>query len=225
MRRARRNQEVSVDLTIRVPVGAGYGMSAAGTLATLLAYSEAEGISYTYNELGRLAHVAEVVNGTGLGTVPALLEGGFVIVAEPGAPGIGSVDRINFPAEHSIVCAYLGPIATKKILSQHRIANRVNPTAQITMKEIRKSPNVETFLSAAERFSERVGLQTPEVSTLIRLAKDAGAVGAAQNMLGNAVHAVVPNSKINHVTRVLKKYSRRPLVFTSDLDYRGVRLA
>ena len=64
--------------------------------------------------MGRITHIAEVVNKTGLGTASAMLTGGFVLVTEPGAPGIGSVDRLLFPEDHVVLCAYLGPISTRE---------------------------------------------------------------------------------------------------------------
>ncbi|MFI5449771.1 MAG: hypothetical protein ACHQ03_08415, partial [Candidatus Bathyarchaeia archaeon] len=59
--------EIAVDLKVACPIGAGFGTSAAGTLASCLAVSDAAGIPVTMNELGRITHVAEVVNRTGLG--------------------------------------------------------------------------------------------------------------------------------------------------------------
>ena len=109
------------------PIGAGYGTSAAGTAASCLALADVAQLPVTFNEIGKLTHVAEVVNQTGLGTASAILVGGFVLVTEPGAPGFGEVDRLLFPKGHSIICAYLDATPTRKVLSQSDIASRVNP--------------------------------------------------------------------------------------------------
>ena len=118
--------DVGIDLKVASPIAAGFGTSAAGTLASCLAVSDAADIPVTLNELGRITHVAEVVNQTGLGTAAALLTGGFVLVTEPGAPGLGLVDRLFFPRNHSIICAHIGPILTRETLAKGGLAARVN---------------------------------------------------------------------------------------------------
>ncbi len=216
--------DVHADLKVRVPIRAGFGTSAAGTLASCLALADAADIPMTLNDLGRVTHVADVLNGTGLGTASALLTGGFVLVTEPGAPGVGSVDRLLYPEGHSVICAYVGPILTREILTQPNIAGRVNPAGRRAMDAIRKKPEVRTFLNEARRFSEAVGFQTPTVSHIIQAMISAGAIGAAQNMLGEAVHGVVPDKKAPQAIKKLQSAFPSARVFVSHLDNRGVRL-
>ncbi len=214
---------VRANIKVEVPIGAGYGTSAAGTAAACLALSDALGLPMTYGDIGRITHVAEVVNGTGLGTAGALLLGGFVLVKEPGAPGIGMVDRLMFPEGHSILCVYLGRIPTRDILSRPDIAKKVNPAARHTMKAILQQPNLQTFLTEAGKFSRKVGFQTPDVARAIDILVSNGAVGAAQNMLGKAVHAVAENYKIRRLTKAILEALPSASVFSAGLDERGVR--
>ena len=216
--------DVRVDLGVRVPIGAGFGTSAAGTLASCLALVDAAQIPMTLNDLGRITHIAEVVNKTGLGTASALLTGGFVLVREPGAPGIGSVDRLLFPEGHVVVCTYLGPISTREVLTRSDLSSRVNPLARLAMDSIRRKPELSTFLKEAQHFSDAVGFQSANVSRLIRAMISAGAVGAAQNMIGEAVHGVVPKTKANRALMRLRREFPSATTFVSNLDCRGVRL-
>jgi pantoate kinase len=215
---------VQVDIRVSVPIGAGYGSSAAGTAASCLAFVDAAELSVTYGELGKITHVAEVVNRTGLGTAAAVFVGGFVLVTEPGAPGIGSVDRLLFPKDHSIVCAFLEPLPTRDVLSQSDLASRVNPSAQRTMEAIRHSPGLHTFLRESRKFGQEIGLETPEITSLIDSMISAGSIGATQNMIGKAVHAVVEDRKALRVLRLVKRKFPSATVFASHLDERGVRL-
>ena len=216
--------DVKVDLRVIVPIGAGYGTSAAGTAASCLALADAAQFPVTLNEIGRLTHVAEVVNQTGLGTASAILVGGFVLVTEPGAPGIGIVDRLPFPTGNSIICAYLDATPTKNVLSQVDIANRVNPAGRSAIEAITHNPCLTTFLSEARTFSIRSGFQTLETSRIIEIMVRNGAVGAAQNMIGKAVHGVAENDSIERITRQVKKEFPAAKIFVSRLDDRGVRL-
>jgi hypothetical protein len=52
----------------------------------------------------------------------------------------------------------------------------------------------------------------------------AGAMGAAQNMIGKAVHGVAEDKKALRVLRLVKRRFPAATVFVSRLDERGVRL-
>jgi pantoate kinase len=177
----------------------------------------------TLNEIGRTAHVAEVLNGTGLGTVSALLCGGFVLVREPGGPGVGLVDRLRFPRGHSIVCAYLGPIETRDALATKGLT-RYDALARNTLKAINVHPTLPVFLKESRKFGKKTGFETPRISRLISTVISAGAIGAAQNMIGEAVHAVVEESKTASVLKVVRAEFPTAKAFVSRLEPEGVRL-
>jgi pantoate kinase len=215
---------VDIDLRVTVPVAAGFGSSAAGTLATCRALADAADLPTTLNELGRITHVAEVVNHTGLGTASALLSGGFNLVAEPGAPGIGLVDKLFFPKDHSMIYAYLGPTPTREALTKLGIASQVNEPARRAMEAIRRKPDLVTFLTEARRFGAKSGFESAHVSRIISLMMSAGAIGAAQNMIGEAVHGVAADSKVTRIVAAVRREFPTAKVFSTRLDDRGVRL-
>ena len=216
--------EVMVNLEIGVPIGAGYGTSAAGTAATCLALTDAAQLSITFNEIGKLTHVTEVINKTGLGTASAVLVGGFVLVTEPGAPGIGEVDRLPFPKQHSMICVYMQSLPTSKMLTQLDIASQVNPAGRAALRAIKRNPCLSTFLVEARRFATKTPFQTAETSRIMEIMIANGAVGAAQNMVGQAVHGVAENQLIPKIVSEVRKKFRHAEIFVSCLDDRGVRL-
>jgi pantoate kinase len=215
---------VNVHVKVSAPIAAGFGTSAAGTLASCRALADAADVPTTLNELGRITHVAEVVNHTGLGTASALLGGGFVLVAEPGAPGIGLVDKLFFPECHSIICAYLGPMPTREALAKLGIASKVNVPARRAMEAIRRKPDLVTFLAEARRFGAEAGFESANVSRIISAMISAGAIGAAQNMIGEAVHAVAADSKLTKIIARVRGEFPAAEVFATRLDDRGIRL-
>jgi pantoate kinase len=215
--------EALVEIKVRVPIAAGFGTSAAGTLATCLALSDAANLPTTLNELGRITHIAEVLNQTGLGTASALLCGGFVLVNEPGAPGIGLIDRLPFPRNHSIVCAYLGAIETREALAK-TVGGGREQAARSAIDAIRRTPTLSAFLTEARKFGQQAGFETPKITRLISTMIAAGATGAAQNMIGEAVHAVAENSKTEKIVERVRRAFPLAKVFTSSIDNRGVRL-
>jgi pantoate kinase len=212
-----------VEIKVEVPIAAGFGTSAAGTLATCLALSDAADLPTTLNELGRITHVAEVLNQTGLGTASALICGGFVLVSEPGAPGIGLVDRLPFPPDHSMLCAHLGAIQTKEALAK-KVQGGRDQAARAAINAIRRAPTLSVFLAESRKFGEQAGFETPKITRLISTMMTAGATGAAQNMIGEAVHAVAENSKTEKIARTVRRGFPLAKVFTSPIDNQGVRL-
>jgi len=216
--------DVRVEVTTQVPIAAGFGTSAAGTLASCLALADLTKIPVTLNELGRITHVAEVLNKTGLGTTSALLHGGFGLVVEPGAPGIGRVDRLLFPKDHSIICIYFAPILTSDALRQGSVADHVNPPGRKALAAIKERPELSTFLSAARRFSQAAGFSTSETREAIDVLLANGAAGAAQNMIGEAVHGVIETSRSLRTAKAIRRRFRSAQVFVTNLDYTGLHL-
>ena len=110
------NTSVTVEHQIEVPIGTGFGTSAGGALTAGLALREALGLPLTYNQIGKIAHVAEIQCSTGLGTVSSLtFSGGCVLVVEPGAPGICQIDRIPISPEYMVVAGFFKSKYLKKI--------------------------------------------------------------------------------------------------------------
>ena len=216
--------DIVAEIGVRVPIAAGFGTSAAGTLASCLALADASDMPVSFNQIGRAAHVAEVLNRTGLGTVSALLCGGFVLVKEPGAPGIGAVDRLRFPAGHSIVCAYLGSMQTRDALARNGEHSRYRVAARAALRAIGMNPTLSVFLAESRKFGKQAGFETPKVTRLIATMISAGAIGAAQNMIGEAAHAVVEDSKATKILKTVRSAFPTAKVFTSHIENQGVRL-
>ena len=224
LERFRLTLEVRVGILTDVPISAGFGTSAAGTAASCLALADAAQLPVTMNELGQVTHLAEIVNGTGLGTASAVFVGGFPLVTEPGGPGIGCVDRLSFPRAHSIICAYIGPLSTRDTLAMAGIAARVNGPARRAMKAIRARPELVNFLMQARKFSEESGFQTAEVKHVMDIMVQNGASGAAQNMIGQAVHGVADDRIVSRIIRRLRNDRPSSLIFVTKLDDKGVSL-
>jgi len=68
---------VKVSCTSSIPIGCGFGASAAGALSVAYALNEAFSLGLTSNQLLETAHVAEVTNGSGMGDVEGQSQGSF----------------------------------------------------------------------------------------------------------------------------------------------------
>ncbi|MBX5328886.1 MAG: GHMP kinase [Candidatus Bathyarchaeota archaeon] len=215
---------VVVKHKVEIPIGAGFGSSAAGALTTALALSKALGLNLTYNQLGRIAHVAEVKCKTGLGTVGPLMLGGCIITLEPGAPGIAVIDRIPISTDYVVVAGIFGPIPTKEVLSSQEKRLAVNKWGRKTLEKILAEPSLENFLACCREFAEKTGFVTERVRTLMKLADKADAIGAAQNMVGEAVHALTTSENVDRVVQTFKQVLPEQKILVSQVDIQGARL-
>jgi len=215
---------VEVRHRVEVPIGAGFGTSAGGAVGTALALCKAVNLSLTYREIGRVAHVAEVKCKTGLGTVSGILFGGFVIVLEPGAPDHGSVDRIPISPDYHIVSGVFQPRLTSEFLKSTKKRAIINEMGRKTLENILAEPSLENFLRSCREFAEKTGLATKRVTKLMTAAEKAGAVGAAQNMLGEAVHALVERNKVKNVVEAFEKVLPLNKIVVADISLHGAQL-
>jgi len=220
------NQPCNVEVKhrVEVPIGAGFGTSAAGAVGTALALYKALNLSLTYQEIGRIAHVAEVKCKTGLGTVSGILHGGCVLVLEPGAPNQGSIDRIPITPHHHIVSGVFQPRLTSEFLKSTKKRAVINKMGQKTLERILAEPSLENFMRSCKEFAVKTGLATKRVIKLMTEAEKAGAVGAAQNMLGEAVHALVERDKVKSVVEVFEKVLSPKKIVVAEVSLQGAQL-
>jgi len=209
---------------VDIPISAGFGSSAGGALTTALALSRALGSSLTFNELGRIAHVAEVKCKTGLGTVGPLMLGGCILTLEPGGPGIAVIDRIPISADYVIVAGVYGRISTKEVLSSPEKRAVVNKWGRKTLDNILDEPSLENFLSCCCDFAEKTGFMTDRLRALVKLAHKVGAIGAAQNMVGEALHVLTTVENADNVVQAFKRVIPQNKILVSRIDTQGARL-
>ena len=216
--------DVVVRHQIEVPIGAGFGTSAGGALTAGLALKDALDLPLTYNQIGRVAHVAEIQCKTGLGTVGPLMISGCILTVEPGAPGRSIIDRVPLSPDYVVVAGVFGSTPTRQVLSSAEKRREINRYGRKTLEAILDEPRLENFLTCCWDFAEQAGFVTDRVKQLAKLAKNAGAVGAAQNMVGEAVHAVTFEENALGVAEAFKKVLPKENILVSKLDFQGARL-
>lgn len=219
LRMAGGRYEVVVDQHLEVPVGAGFGSSGAGALSAALALNEALGLGLSKVEAARAAHIAEVSCRTGLGDVSAQLVGGLEVRREPGAPGLGLVERVPV-GELSVVCASLGSSETRAMLAEPSMRERINRAGRRALASFLRSPSPESFIELSASFAEEVGFMEGWVKGVAEEAVEAGALGLSVKK--RALFALCRPSDAEEVARVIGR--RLSGVVVSRVDVRGARL-
>ncbi len=170
----------SVTTECTLPIGAGFGLSAAALLATLTALNHLFNLGMNEKEIAQCAHAAEVAHRTGLGDVAACQGGGRVIRSGPGIHGM--IER-KFDMPEPLFAVSFGPIHTPDILGSSEQTERVSSAFPDNTPG-----NVEDFFLLSRHFADRSGLMTQEVKNVIRCC-DAAGVPSSMTMLGNGVFA------------------------------------
>ena len=182
---------IKVDLTSPLPLGCGFGLSGAASLATAYAINELIALRKENEELAMITHVAEVENRTGLGDVCSQYHGGCLIKLKEGAPLVA--DTLLIP-DQPIYYRYFGPIHTSEVLRDSEQTKRINRAADTALAVLKRltdtdaNPDLFTACFAvAKQFSVESGLlRDARVIDTIAQIEAAGGV-ASMIMLGNGV--------------------------------------
>ncbi|MDD1682800.1 MAG: GHMP kinase [Methanoregula sp.] len=171
---------VSVTTECHLPIGAGFGLSAASLLATLTAVNRSLDLGLTPRDIAALAHEAEVIHRTGLGDAAACQGGGRVVRSGPGIDG--TITR-TFDLPEPLYAVSFGPISTPSVLGSREQMDRVAAAFPPGPPS-----DAEDFFRISRRFAEKSGLLTREAGAVIRRCADNN-VPASMTMLGNGVFA------------------------------------
>lgn len=183
------DRTILIDHEMEVPIGAGYGTSAACALGTALAIAKILELDITFNNAASMAHLAEIEMKSGLGDVVAEVNGGITFRLKEGAPGVAVTDKMILADDLYVISKSLGGIETSKIIGDPTHKKRINTTGRYMLKELLKNPDPETFLKLSKKFAMETGLLNSEVMDLIKILEDE-TLGASMAMLGNTAFAL-----------------------------------
>ena len=180
----------SITTECLLPIGAGFGLSAAALLASITAVNRLYDLGMDMEEIAQCAHRAEVEHRTGLGDVAACQAGGRVTRYGPGIHGC--IER-RYDMPEPLYAVSFGPIHTPSVLGSPEQMERVSAAFPETIPD-----DAMDFFRLSRGFAQRSGLMTPEVHKVICLC-DAAGVPSGMTMLGNGVFAY--GRKAQHVLR------------------------
>ena len=170
----------TVSTECNLPIGAGFGLSAASLLATLTALDFLYELGLSEDLIAHIAHETEIVHRTGLGDVAACRGGGFVVRTTAGITG--PVYRYFDPEEHLFAVSF-GPIHSPSVLGSQDQMDRV------ALAFPRQQPkDFREFFRLSRTFAEQSGLMTSQVKEVL-ISCDKAGVPASMTMLGNGVFA------------------------------------
>ena len=170
----------TVRLTSALPIGCGFGVSGAATLATAIAANAVADLGHDRAALVEQAHRAEVAAGTGLGDVFIQNQGGLVWDRGNGLERIACTDQIRYES--------FGGIATTEVLGDDEAVERVTTVGRDVLTTLDPTEGVPSLLQASWTFATRTGLATAQVRDKVERVQAAGGV-ATMAMVGETVIA------------------------------------
>lgn len=188
------DKKISIDHRVQVPVGAGFGTSAAFALGTSLGISRILKLPLTFNAAAQIAHLAELEMKSGLGDVIGELTGGLVLRLKEGAPGVGITDKLmpNHGEEVYVISKCLGEINTADIIEDPRHKEIINSMGRDLLLKLIHNPGPEVLMNLSLQFAQKTGLMSSEVFEIVEVLKDES-IGASMAMLGNTAFSLSKN--------------------------------
>jgi pantoate kinase len=176
---------LTVRLVHQLPVGQGFGMSAAGAAATALAVGALSG--HSRSEALEVAHLADLFGGGGLGGVASIESGGGLEYRTRGGlpPRGQTVHRVL--AGSVFVGIVGGPLPSPQLLRNPRFLRRVSE-ASAGLDGLLRRPSEKRFFDLSEQFTDRLGLAPAPLSRVLHGLRRRN-TWAAQAMFGRSFFA------------------------------------
>ncbi len=206
----------------KLPMQAGFGSSGAGALGAAFSLNELFSATKSREELGQIAHVAEVECKSGLGDVIAQMHAGGEIRLQPGAPGIGQIKKIDWPDEYKILSIYLGKMSTKKIITSPEHIKKINEASGNLLEELEKEPTVVKFVEASYQFAKETKLMNERVENLVTELRKKK-YKASMIMLGESIFVVGKYDKLQNCQEELKINYPQAKMWLDSLAVHGPR--
>ncbi|MEN2974707.1 MAG: hypothetical protein ABDH32_03905 [Candidatus Caldarchaeales archaeon] len=203
---------------IHVPISTGFGSSASSAAGVILALSNLIGRGITLNEVVRITHEVELRCRTGLNSEAGLVSGGLVLVLREGSPPRSMVDSIPLPSNVKLVALVSQPIETPKSLIELSKLEHIEEVGDKYLAMILKRPTVENFLKYSREFAYESGFASNNIEEFFKVFERLPVVGYAQNMLGEAVHALVYDKDLEYVLRELKETFPDKKLIVSEIN-------
>jgi pantoate kinase len=191
-------KQIEIDHKVGVPIGSGFGSSAAFALGTSFGITQILQSPLSFNQKAQIAHMAELEMKSGLGDVIGEISGGIVLRLKEGAPGYGKTEKIALDKteELFVIAKTFGEINTSDIIEDPVYKRKINDMGHDLLHILLNDPEPQRFMDLSRKFAERTGLMSKEVKEAVEILENE-TIGASMAMLGNTVFALSENKNVS----------------------------
>jgi pantoate kinase len=183
------DEKINVRITHESNLKTGYGFSTsgAGAIGTALGLNQLFDIGLGDMELFELAHKAEVLNHTGLGSVVGQITGGIEIRLTQGGPNL--CKTISVPSDSKLIIGFIGPLSTKDVLTSPDQMRLVTKTGIESVEKVRLINNLtlKDMIQVGREFSDSCGLMTNKIRKTIDKLESIEETNVTMAMIGEAL--------------------------------------
>ncbi|OLS19406.1 MAG: Pantoate kinase [Candidatus Heimdallarchaeota archaeon LC_3] len=197
--------ELTIHHDFEIPIGSGYGASAAGAVGLAFALNNIMKNPLTEENLWSVAHESEIECGSGLGDISGLYQGGTEIRISSGAPGIGETTSFkSLDTSDNLITINLGKLSTVDIIFSKEKQNVISKTGKKFLDSLSSDSSFEKFIELSNKFTLEVKLYSNHLINLIdNLSKLS--IKSAQIMLGEGLFFIIPKNK--NINNIMSNFS------------------
>ena len=181
--------DIYINHDSKLPIGAGFGTSAAFALGISFTLPKLMGINISFKEAGEIAHLAEISQSSGLGDVISEMFGGCVIRLNEGSPVKGIIDKIPITKPIYVITKTIGLLETKDIIENPIHQKHINQSGSILLNRLINNPSISNFMKLSRKFANDTQLISKEIAEIINIL-DEETLSASMAMLGNTAFAL-----------------------------------
>jgi len=177
---------VMIDIVSELPLGYGFGISGASALACAFAVNKLFKLKKNNFQLATIAHMAEITNQTGLGSVGTQFTGGFLWKTAPGIPVQGK--PLPFVGK-KIYALILDKLETPSVLKDGKKIQKINIAADSILRRLKMSNilTLDQIFDFSYAFARKSTLLSDKlmINTIESIKASGG--HATMNMLGKVI--------------------------------------
>lgn len=215
---------ISVEHDVEIPIGFGLGSSGAAALSLSYALNHALKTNLSNITAAQIAHHADLICKTGLGTVISEFTGGFEVRYNIGGPGIGKVLKIPVPHDLTAVILCLKPMHTNTLLNHHMSnekRNILNSLGKSMISRFIKNQTIDTFLDNSHTFAKEYGLVDGMCGKPLQLMRSIGLKGSIA-LFGHTLFTLIKRSELTQAVTAFNQFNGQLLI--CKIDTTGARL-
>ena len=210
---------INIEHESTIPIGFGLGSSGAAALSLSYALNDAFNTGLSTIEAAQIAHNAEIACKTGLGTVIAEFAGGFEIRTNAGAPGVGTIEKIELK-NHKVLIFCISQISTKSFLSRNHCV-LTNGLGEKMLKNLKASKDTCNFLKLSYCFANHLGLTEGKCKLPIQMLRARG-FDSGIALFGETLFTLVSSDQIEEAKGCLESFNGNLII--CNIDNEGARM-
>ena len=210
---------IKIEHDLEIPIGFGLGSSGAAALSLSYALNKSLNLGLRAEQAAQIAHCAEIMCRTGLGSVIAEYTGGLETRTCAGAPGIGTISKVELKG-YRVIILCMAPIYTKSVLCDN-FEFRSERHENNLLNNLKAPVDIQEFVKMSYDFVSNMGLTEGRCKGPIGSLRSQG-FDSSVALFGDTIFTIVPEDLVHKVEQCFVGFSGQ--LVTCGIDNIGARV-